>query len=124
MIMMLEICAGACLGALSRWGANLLLNPLLQAFPLGTLAVNWLGSLGMGVLLALFQFSPQLEAQWKLPLVTGFLGSFTTFSAFAGELAAMLMAGRFFLCAGVAGLHVFGSVLMVFLGFWLVGLIR
>lgn len=120
MIAALQICAGACLGALARWLFGLLLNPLFSGFAAGTLAVNLLGSFIMGCLLGLFGYAPRLEAQWQLFLVTGFLGSFTTFSAFAGELCNMILAGRWGASLCLALLEVVASVLLVFLGFWLV----
>lgn len=119
----LAICLGACFGAVCRWGFNLLLNPLFSAIPLGTLAVNLLGSLIMGFLMAFFAFYPGISTDWKLLLITGFLGSFTTFSAFAGELAVIIQSGRYLLCAGAISLHVFGSIIMVFSGLTLFKLI-
>lgn len=113
------ICSGACLGALLRWLFNLALNPLVSAFPLGTLAVNWLGSLIMGICLGFFALYPHISPQWKLFLITGFLGSLTTFSAFAGEIAAIIDSDRFFTALGVICLHVIGSILLVFLGMYL-----
>lgn len=127
MNMILSVCAvciGACAGALLRWLANTVLNPVLAALPLGTLAVNWLGSLLMGLALGLFAFFPGAASQLKLLVITGFLGSLTTFSAFAGEMAAMLQQGRIALCAGVICLHVIGSIVLVFLGLGLAHLIR
>lgn len=110
------ICLGACAGACLRWLANLALNPLFGPLPMGTLAVNWFGSLLMGLALALFAFYPGLNQQWKLMAVTGFLGSLTTFSAFAGEMASLLQNGRIGLCGLGICLHVIGSIAMVFAG--------
>lgn len=120
MLAALQVCLGACLGAMARWLFGLLLNPLFSGFAVGTLVVNLLGSFIMGCLLGLFGLAPRLEAQWQLFLVTGFLGSFTTFSAFAGELCRMLLAGRWAASLGLALLEVTLSVLLVFLGLWLV----
>lgn len=119
-----SVCVGACAGALLRWLANIYLNPVLAAFPLGTLAVNWLGSLLMGLALGYFASAPDSSAGSRLLVITGFLGSFTTFSAFAGEMASMIQHGRLFLCAAVIGLHVCGSIVLVFLGLWLMQLFR
>lgn len=118
------VCLGACCGALLRWLANIVFNPLLPALPLGTLLVNLSGSLFMGIAVGIFGLFPGIASQWKLLVVTGFLGSLTTFSAFAGEMAAMLQQGRVVLCAGALGLHVFGSIGMVFLGLGLAQLLR
>lgn len=115
-----QVCLGACIGALARWVFGILLNPLFSGFAAGTVAVNLLGSFIMGCLLGIFGVAPRLEAQWQLLLVTGFLGSFTTFSAFAGELCRLILAGRWAFSIGLALLEVVASVLLVFLGFWLV----
>lgn len=115
------VCGGACAGALLRWLANILLNPLFPALPPGTLAANWLGSFIMGMALTFFALLPQLGQEWKLLLVTGFLGSFTTFSAFAGEMASLIQQSRYLACAGGICLHVFGSLLLVFAGMALAG---
>lgn len=118
------VCSGACAGALLRWLANIMLNPLFPALPFGTLAVNWLGGLLMGCALGFFACCPGAPAQWKLFIITGFLGSLTTFSAFSGEMAALLSQGRIWLCAAGICLHVFGSVAMVFIGIGLFGLLK
>lgn len=118
----IAICLGACAGALARWGANLLLNPICSAIPLGTLAVNWLGSFLMGLALAFFA-SFDGNSGWKLLLITGFVGSFTTFSAFSGEMASLLQAGRADMCLLGICLHVFGSIALVFAGLRSFGLL-
>lgn len=112
----LAICCGACLGALARWFLNEALNSIYPAIPLGTLAVNLAGGLLMGMALELFSAYPALGPEWRLAAITGFLGSLTTFSAFSAEMSALLMQGRFGLCAMAICLHVCGSICMVFLG--------
>lgn len=110
------ICAGACAGALLRWLISISLNPVLPGLPMGTLAVNWIGSFFMGIAMALFALLPGATGEFRLLLVTGFLGSLTTFSAFAGEMATMLQQGRLVACSLAISLHVAGSILLVFAG--------
>lgn len=115
MISVLAICIGASLGALSRWGLGLWLNPG-AALPLGTLAANLIGGYLIGICVAVFQALPNLDPVWRLALVTGFLGALTTFSSFSAEVVGMLGQQRFALALGTAGLHLFGSLLLTFAG--------
>jgi CrcB protein len=109
------ICAGACVGALSRWGLGLWLTPG-GVIPWGTLAANLVGGYLIGVCIAVFQSMPQLDPVWRLLLVTGFLGGLTTFSSFSGEVVSLLMQARYGLAMGTAALHVLGSLLLTVAG--------
>lgn len=72
------VAGGAVIGVLLRYGCMLLFSDTLVLW-----VVNIAGSLAMGMLNAYFERSP--NAQLKLLLTTGLLGSFTTFSAFSAE---------------------------------------
>jgi CrcB protein len=109
------ICIGACVGALGRWGLGLWLNPG-AVIPWGTLAANLIGGYLIGVCVAVFESLPQLDPNWRLLLVTGFLGALTTFSSFSSEVVTMLMQQRYLLAASTAGLHLAGSLLLTLLG--------
>jgi CrcB protein len=111
----IAICIGASLGALSRWGLGLWLNPG-AVFPVGTLAANLIGGYAVGLAIAYFQTMPHLDPAWRLAIITGFLGALTTFSSFSGEVVALLQSQRYLLGLGVAGLHVFGSLLLTVVG--------
>ncbi|MDB5843338.1 MAG: camphor resistance protein CrcB [Polaromonas sp.] len=111
----LAICIGASVGALSRWGLGLWLSPG-GLIPWGTLAANLLGGYLVGVAIAVFQAMPQIDPVWRLLLVTGFLGGLTTFSTFSAEVVAYLLEARYGLAAGVALVHVAGSLLMTVAG--------
>ena len=56
---------------------------------------------------------------WRLLLITGFLGSLTTFSGFSLEIVGMLQAQRWAAAAATASLHLFGSLLFTVLGIYL-----
>lgn len=88
------------------------------AWPIGTGCVNAAGCLLAGLLLGLLE-RHALGAAWRLLLITGICGGFTTFSAFALENVALLRAGQ----AGLAALYAGGSVAMGLLlaaaGYWL-----
>ena len=113
----LAVAVGAALGALARWAAGLWLNAQWSGFPLGTLFVNCVGGLLIGVALAWFERSP--DEMLRLLLVTGFLGGLTTFSSFSGESLILLQRGQFALALGHTAAHLFGSLVFAALGFWL-----
>ncbi len=112
----LVICVAACLGALMRWGMQLWLNPG-GWLPWGTLAVNLVGGLLIGLAIATFDALPDLSPAWRLGVITGFLGALTTFSSFSAEVVGMLMAGRVDMALATIGLHLGGSLLMTWVGF-------
>ena len=111
----IAICFGACAGALARWGLGLWLSPG-SLIPWGTLAANLIGGYLVGVCVATFQAMPQIDAVWRLLLVTGFLGALTTFSTFSAEVVAMLQHERYGMAIGTACLHLFGSLLLTVAG--------
>ena len=115
MIAVLAICAGACLGALARWGLGLWLSPG-ALIPFGTLAANLIGAYLVGICVAVFQAMPQIDPVWRLALITGFLGALTTFSSFSAEVVGMLLQQRYALALGTTAVHLFGSLLLTVAG--------
>lgn len=115
----LAISVGASLGALLRWLLAMRLNALWPVLPLGTLAANLAGGYLIGVALAVFGQHPALAPEWRLFLVTGFLGGLTTFSAFSAEVVAQLQRGELAPAAVTIVAHVIGSLLLTFAGFWI-----
>ena len=109
------ICIGACAGALARWQLGLWLSTG-GLIPWGTLAANLVGGYLVGICVATFQSMPQIDAVWRLLLVTGFLGALTTFSTFSAEVVALLQQDRYTLALGTASLHLFGSLLLTLAG--------
>lgn len=78
-----------------RHGVNLLAARLLgTGFPFGTLTVNILGSLVMGLLAGYFAFKGDASQHWRLFLTTGVLGGFTTFSTFSLDVALLWDRGQ------------------------------
>lgn len=100
MTQILLISFGAVLGALSRWQLGVWLNPLISQFAFGTLMANVLGCFLIGIALGL-----NLQESSKLLLITGFLGSFTTFSAFSAEIGEKLLQEKWLNAIGVFLLH-------------------
>lgn len=74
-------------------------------YPWSTFAINVSGSLAIGVLLTLLVERLALAPAWRLLLVTGFLGAYTTFSSFMLDSVSLLLAGHF----GIALLYLLGS---------------
>lgn len=112
----LAIGLGAALGALLRWQLAVWLNALIPNLPPGTLVANLLGGFLMGLALALFAATPELGPEWRLLVITGFLGGLTTFSAFSGEVVLLLQAGKTAWALATIAAHVVGSLLMTMLG--------
>lgn len=86
-------CAGA-VGALCRYGMVNLIGG--RYFPWGTLVVNVLGSFLMGLCFVLILERGLLPETYKPLLMTGFLGAFTTYSAFSLEAWQLLDRGELF----------------------------
>lgn len=124
MLAVLAIGIGATLGALLRWVLGTQLNALLPSLPPGTLAANLLGGYLIGVAMAVFSSHPSLPPEWRLLVITGFLGGLTTFSTFSAEVVQQLMEGRVGWALATIAVHVAGSVGMTLLGIGSVALWR
>ena len=112
----LAISVGASLGAVSRWLLGLSLNTLFPAIPPGTVAANLIGGYLIGVALAVFAAAPNLAPEWRLLIITGFLGGLTTFSTFSAEVTTLIQQGRLAMAATAITVHVGGSLLMTLIG--------
>jgi len=112
----LAICLGASLGALSRWGLSVGMNHLFPALPPGTLVANLVGGYLIGLAVALFAQWPSIAPEWRLFVVTGFLGGLTTFSTFSAEVVAALQQGRLGWAVTTVAAHVVGSLALTLLG--------
>ena len=112
---------GAGIGAVLRWAAGVWLNERWSGFPLGTLFVNCLGGLLVGIALVWFLRTP--DEPLRLLLVTGLLGGFTTFSAFSVESLILLQRGQWGMATAHTLGHVVGALVCAGLGAWLARLI-
>ncbi len=112
----LAISLGASLGAVLRWLLGLSLNSLFPAIPLGTLTANLIGGYLIGLAAAFLAGHPDLAPEWRLLIITGFLGGLTTFSTFSAEVTTLLQEGRLLMAALAISAHVGGSLAMTMLG--------
>jgi CrcB protein len=114
------IAAGGALGSVLRFGLSLGVHALAgRGFPYGTLVVNVLGCLVMGVLFTLFVDRWSGNVVWRAGLLIGVLGGFTTFSSFSIETFNLIEQGE----SLKATLNVVGSVVLCLVataaGVWL-----
>ncbi|MEK6697763.1 MAG: fluoride efflux transporter CrcB [Nitrospirota bacterium] len=108
----LVIGMGGFLGAVSRYGVAVWIGQRWgRSFPLGTFVINVSGSFLIGLLMPLLTERFIVNPQWRLLLVVGFLGAYTTFSTFEYETGALLKDGQWL----YAGLNVMGSVVAGFI---------
>ena len=107
---------GAGLGALLRAGFNVITVSAASVIPLGTLLSNMVGGYLVGIAVAFFGNNPQLSPEWRLLVVTGFLGGLTTFSSFSAEVVGFVQRGEVTWALGTALLHLIGSLILTFLG--------
>lgn len=108
------VAAAGAAGAVARHAAGVLLGG--RALPVATLAVNLVGSFLLGLLLS--AGAPRLSPHVTTALAAGFLGAFTTFSAFAHETAELVRSGRAPAAAAYVAASVVVGVLAAAAGWW------
>ena len=117
----LLIGVGGFLGAISRYVSQIYVHKFLPlSFPYGTIFVNVIGCLLIGLFLGVNEKFDILHINYKLFFVVGFLGAFTTFSAFGIETYEMLLAKEFLSAFINVFVSVFLSLIAVFLGFFII----
>jgi CrcB protein len=113
---LLAISLGASAGAILRWLLGISLNTIFPDIPPGTVLANLLGSYLIGIAIVVLANNPIIAPEWRLFVITGFLGGLTTFSTFSAEVMNLLQHGRVALAFGAIGIHLIGSLLMTLLG--------
>ena len=118
MRILLLIGAGGFIGSICRYLVQQFIqNKLVSTFPYGTLGVNITGCFLIGLILAL-SLKGYVTNDWRLFLVTGICGGYTTFSAFSMESVALFRSGE--MLSGFT--YIAGSVLLgllaTFAGIW------
>ena len=114
----IAVASGGAIGATLRLLINSYINRhYLHPLPLGTLGVNLLGSLLIGLLFAYFHLNTTLSPHVKTFMVTGILGALTTYSTFAIESFFLLESGNYFTAFANMALNLFGTILFAGLGY-------
>ena len=105
----LAIAIGGALGSVLRYVLSTSVQSALgRDFPYGTLLVNLVGCLAMGVIFTVFLERAMHEGAWRAGLVIGVLGGFTTFSAYSMETVLLLEEGAY----GRAAVYAAASVIL------------
>lgn len=111
------VSAGGIAGTLLRFAAGNWVNAHWpRHFYLGTLAVNLIGCLLIGLLYGLFLHRPLVPVELRAGLIVGFLGGLTTFSSFSMDTVRLLESGHAPLAFGYASLSVVGGLLATWAG--------
>ncbi len=114
----IAVASGGALGATSRLLLSTAVNKtFIHTLPLGTLAVNLLGSLLIGILFAYFHLNTSLSPHLKTFLITGILGALTTYSTFAIESFFLLESGHYAHAFANMALNLFGTIIFAGIGY-------
>lgn len=120
---------GGGLGALCRYSVTTYVGARFAAFPLGTLAVNTVGSFLMGLIMGLLLLATEryglVAESYRLLLTVGFLGGLTTFSSFSFETLLLLKGGSYLPALANIAANVLSGLLLAAAGILLArGILR
>ncbi|HCL54031.1 MAG TPA: fluoride efflux transporter CrcB [Pseudomonas sp.] len=115
--MIAAVSEGGIDGTLLRFAAgNWVVAHWPRHFYIGTLAVNLVGCLLIGLLYGLFLHKPMVPAELRAGLIVGFLGGLTTFSSFSLDTVRLLESGQVPLALGYSAISVVGGLLATWAG--------
>lgn len=115
MATILAIAVGGGIGSVARYLLTLWCERMLgEDFPYGIFLANIIGSFAIGICFVFLLERAAMPEIARSLLMVGFLGGFTTFSAFSLQTISMLQSGRW----PEAMIYVFGSVLLSLFGAW------
>jgi CrcB protein len=113
----LLIGSGGFLGSISRYLVGKFFQEMtLTTFPLGTLIVNLSGCFLIGLIYGLTERTSWINPEWRMFLVVGFCGGFTTFSSFANENIGLLRDEELLYFFLYTGISVFAGFFLTWLG--------
>lgn len=113
----LAVALGGAIGALTRmFVTEWIQHKVSYSLPYGTMIVNLLGALIIGLLMSWFLNRPDTPIWIKFFLVTGCLGGLTTFSTFSFEWVDLLMTGDYTGALFYGGIQILGGLLLCWLG--------
>lgn len=114
----MAIGTGGFIGAILRsYIGNYMNTTFSHDIPIGTLSVNLLGSLILGVLFAYFNYTTLFSPTMKSLLSTGMMGALTTYSTFAMESFFLLNGGLYVMALSNMMLNLFGTIFMAGVGY-------
>lgn len=119
--LLLMVAVGGALGSVLRYGTSIFLAGLLgPGFPYGVLFINITGCFVMGVVAGIGSFVWQWPEAVRVLVMVGFLGGYTTFSAFSLDVLTLVERGQHTTAVGYVFASVMGSLIAVFSGVALV----
>ncbi|MFA7430863.1 MAG: fluoride efflux transporter CrcB [Rhodospirillaceae bacterium] len=119
--LLLAVAAGGAVGSMARFTVTSLMGRWLgSGFPWGTLTVNLVGSLAIGLLAGMAAHRWSLGVEARALLFTGVLGGFTTFSTFSLDIVTLIERGTWGAAAAYGAASVFLGVIGLFVGLMMV----
>ena len=115
----LFIGCGSFIGGAARYLISVAMKTMSKGFPCGTLVVNLVGCLVIGLLWGFFSKNFSESSSWALFMTVGICGGFTTFSTFSKEAIIMLQSGNIVGLISYIGVSVIAGVALVAAGYYL-----